>query len=237
MLWPDRKGGVRMKILVVDDHVLVRDALRGVLKKLKPQASILEARDCRQTTDVLDQHPDLDLILLDLILPDRDGFSMLAELRQRCPTTAVVVLSASRDQSKIRRALNLGALGFIPKTTERDVMLNALQLVFSGGTYIPTEILGREEATSGQPRAKPAPTLLAQDWLSDLSLTKRQIEVLTLMMDGRSNKAIAHTLKMTEPTVKNYVTVILKALKVANRTEAVIKVGKMGWEPSSTPES
>src|SRR5262245_2745643 len=106
-----------MKILVVDDHVLVRDALRGVLKKLKPHSSILEARDCRQTMDVLDRHPDLDLILLDLILPDRDGFSVLAELRQRCPTVAVVVLSASRDQSKIKRALSLGALGFIPKTT------------------------------------------------------------------------------------------------------------------------
>src|SRR5437867_2249108 len=113
-----------MKILVVDDHVLIRDALRGVLNKLKPRASILEARDCREAMDILDQYPGLDLVLLDLILPDSDGFSMLVELRRRCPTTAVVVLSASRDQSKIKQALELGAVGFIPKTTDRDVMFN-----------------------------------------------------------------------------------------------------------------
>ena len=137
-----------MKILVVDDHVLIRDALRGVLKQLRGDASILEASDCGQTMRLIEQHPDLDLIVLDLNLPDRDGFSVLAELRERYATTAVVVLSGSHDRNKIKLAFDLGAVGFIPKTTDREVMLNALQLMFSGGTYIPKEILGGEVSSS-----------------------------------------------------------------------------------------
>ena len=228
--------GARMKILVVDDHALIRDALRGVLKQLNGDASILEASDCGQTMRLIEQHPDLDLIVLDLNLPDRDGFSVLAELRERYATTAVVVLSASHERHKIKLALDLGAVGFIPKTTDREVMLNAFQLIFSGGTYIPKEILGGEVSSSRRLARSDRPPIQFE-LLADSGLTERQLEVLGLMMQGKSNKVISHMLNMAEPTVKNHITAILKALKVTNRTEAVIKVGRMGWNLSLTSES
>src|SRR5258708_1681352 len=130
-----------MKILLVDDHALIRDALRSVLKELIAEPIVLEASDCRQAMRVIEAHPDLHLILLDLNLPDRDGFAMLADLRKRYATISLVVLSASRDRETVIRALDLGALGFIPKSAPRDVMVNALRLVFGGGIYIPPEAL------------------------------------------------------------------------------------------------
>ena len=222
-----------MKVLIVDDHVLIREALHAVLKQLKPETVILEASDSRQAMRLVEGHPDLDLILLDVNLPDRDGFSVLGELRDRYATIAIIVLSALDDQDTVKRAFKLGALGFIPKTTEREVMLNAIQLVLSGGIYIPSEILDREETTS--PRS--ANKLSTREYLDGLGLTGRQIEVLALLMQGKSNKVIANALNMGVPTVKNQITVVLKALKVTSRTEAVIKLGKMGWELPSSSES
>jgi DNA-binding NarL/FixJ family response regulator len=221
-----------MKTLVVDDHALIREALRNVLKDLRDDITVVEAADGRQTMQRAAEHADIELILLDLTLPDRDGFSLLAELRKRHPAVSVVVLSALNDRGNIVRALELGALGFIPKNAPREVMLGALQLVFSGGVYIPPEILAREEAQQGaHPRAgvkPPSP--------SDLGLTVRQIEVLALMMQGKSNKTICRALELAEPTVKNHVTAILKALKATNRTEAVIAVGELGWKlPRTAP--
>ena len=219
-----------MKILVTDDHALIRDALRGVLKQLRSEASVFEASDCRQAMRIIEDHPNLDLILLDLNLPDRDGFSVLADLRERYPAIAIVVLSALQDRHNVIRALDLGALGFIPKTTPREVMLSALQLVFSGGIYIPAEILGREETSLLQSPPLKQANDLARVQPTDLGLTARQIEVLPLMAQGRTNKAISRTLDLAEPTVKNHITAILKALKASNRTEAVIAVGKLGWD-------
>jgi DNA-binding NarL/FixJ family response regulator len=216
-----------MKVLIVDDHGLIREALHSVLKELKRETVILEASNGRQAMRVVEEHPDLSLIMLDINLPDRDGLSVLGELRDRYATIAIIVLSALDDQDTVKRAFKLGALGFIPKATDRAIMVNAIQLVLSGGIYIPSEILDREEATS--PRS--ANKLSTRD---DLGLTGRQIEVLELLMQGKSNKVIAKTLNMGVPTVKNQITVVLKALKVTSRTEAVIKVGKMGWELSKS---
>lgn len=225
-----------MKILVVDDHVLIREALRGVLIELiGNEAVVLEAQSARQALRVLDQNPEIELILLDLVLPDQNGIVMLSELRERYPAVAVVVLSALDDRERITNALNLGALGFIPKSAGREVMLSALNLVFSGGVYIPPEILGfgdsRQELTS------PA-NLLPPRRVSnrDLGLTKRQMEVLTLMMHGKSNKAICRELNLAEPTVKIHVSAILKALNVTNRTEAVIVAANCGVNPSRAPD-
>jgi len=120
---------------------LIREALHTVLRQLKREAVIFEASNSRQAMRVVEEHPDLNLILLDINLPDRDGLSVLGELRERYATIAIIILSASDDQDKVKRAFSLGALGFIPKTTEREVMLNAIQLVLSGGIYIPSEIL------------------------------------------------------------------------------------------------
>jgi DNA-binding NarL/FixJ family response regulator len=220
-----------MKVLIVDDHALIRDALHAVLKQLKREADIFEASSGGQAMHIVEENPDISLILLDVNLPDRDGFSVLRELRDRYATIAIIVLSSSDDQDTVKRAFKLGALGFIPKTTQREVMLNAIKLVFSGGIYIPSEIL--EETTSPRLTNK----LAARDSPKGLGLTDRQIEVLALLMKGNSNKIIAKTLNMAVPTVKNHITVVLKALSVTSRTEAVIKVGKMGWELSPKSES
>ena len=210
-----------MKILVVDDHVLIREALRGVLKELKGEATIIEASDSRLATQRIGENPDLELVLLDLNLPDRSGFDVLAELRERYPSMSVVVLSASDDRDNVTRALDLGALGFIPKSASREVMLSAFNLIFAGGIYVPPEILARPQP----PRPTPAASVVTA---ASLGLTERQMDVLALMMQGKSNKAICRVLDLAEPTVKNHVTAILKALKATNRTEAVIAAGALG---------
>ena len=219
-----------MKILVVDDHVLIREALRGVLKELNEDAVILEAADCRQAMASVQSQTDLGLILLDLNLPDRDGFSVLGELREHYPAISVVVLSAQQDRGSVIRALDLGALGFIPKSGQRDVMLSALRLIFSGGIYIPPEILTRDDPSLPPPKPPRPAGSTTPVKPADLGLTGRQLDVLALMMQGKSNKAICRVLDLAEPTVKNHVTAILKSLKVSNRTEAVVAVGELGWE-------
>ena len=223
-----------MKVLVVDDHALIRDALRGVLKELKDDSAVIEAADSRQGLRLADENPDLGLVLLDLNLPDRSGFDVLAELRGRHPATSVVVLSALSDRESVARALDLGATGFIPKSASRELMLSALRLVFSGGVYIPPEILGWRESSAkrGLPAGASRPGSPRE-----LGLTERQIDILALMMQGKSNKAICRSLDLAEPTVKNHVTAILKALKVTNRTEAVIAVGALGWQLRSPLDS
>ena len=219
-----------MKVLVVDDHVLIRDALRGVVKELHDDVVIVEASDCRQAMLLVKEHLDIDLILLDLNLPDRNGFEVLADLRERHPGISTVVLSAFNDRENVARALDVGALGFIPKSSTREVMLSALRLIFSGGIYIPPDILvnrqtapARQRSDNGAPESRPLSP-------RELGLTDRQADVLALMMQGKSNKAICRTLDLAEPTVKNHVTAILKALRVTNRTEAVIAVGALGWD-------
>jgi len=221
-----------MKILVVDDHALIREALHGVLKELRQDATVLEAADYGQAMSLLQAHPDLELLLLDLGLPDKNGFAALAELRDHHRAIPIVVLSAFNERANVVKALDLGALGFIPKSAPRAVMLGALNLVFSGGIYIPPDALegrgappaapqpGAERPAGNGPRTTPA----------DAGLTERQLAVLALMMRGKSNKAICRVLDLAEPTVKNHVTGILKALNATNRTEAVIKVGELGWE-------
>jgi DNA-binding NarL/FixJ family response regulator len=217
-----------MKILVVDDHTLIREALREVLKEVRGDATVFEASTCREGMEFVAEHGDLRLIVLDLNLPDRDGFSALSELRERYPAISVVVLSGVQDRDTVLKALDLGALGFIPKSGKREVMLSALQMVFAGGIYIPPEALSREVPATTQPNRGTTGTKPATP--ADVGITERQVEVLALMMQGKSNKAICRVLQLAEPTVKNHVTAILKALKVSNRTEAVILVGEFGWQ-------
>jgi DNA-binding NarL/FixJ family response regulator len=219
-----------MKILVVDDHVLIREALRGVLQELNGDTTVLEAVDGRRAMGIVAEHADLGLILLDLNLPDRDGFAVLSELQERYPAIPVVVLSAKQDRNSVAKALDLGALGFIPKSGQRDVMLSALRLVFAGGVYIPPEILTREGGTPGPNPILSRLGVSGHVTPSKLGLSERQLDILALLMQGKSNKAICRILNLAEPTVKNHVTAVLKALKVTNRTEAVIAVGALGWD-------
>jgi DNA-binding NarL/FixJ family response regulator len=219
-----------MKILVVDDHTLIREAMHGVLRKLTRDAVVLEASDYAQTMEAVASHPDINLILLDLLLPDRDGFSMLAELRERNPTMSVVVMSAVQDRANVIKALELGAMGYIPKSARHEVMLSALQLVFAGGIYIPPEILAREHLSHTAQR--PPGAIVSP---ADLGLTDRQRDVLALIMQHKNNKSICQILNLAEPTVKNHVTAIFKALKVASRTEAIIAVNELDWKLPATP--
>jgi DNA-binding NarL/FixJ family response regulator len=214
-----------MKILIVDDHVLIREALRGVLKGIQRGATILEAPDGRRALETVESQDDINLVLLDLNLPDRHGLSLLTELRQQHPALGIVVLSALQDHVDIRKALDLGALGYIPKSAPRDVMLNALRLVFAGGIYIPPEALALNENSRSAPPRSDRPIVSP----SEIGLSDRQLEVLALLMQGKSNKSICRTLNLMEPTVKHHVASILRALKVTNRTQAVVAANELGW--------
>ena len=219
-----------MKILVADNQFLVREALRAILRELKHGATIIEAVDGRQTMRLLSEQADIGLVLLDLNLPDRDGFSLLGELRESHPAVKVVVLASQQDRDTVVKALDLGALGFLSKSGERQILLSALQLVFAGGTYIPREILARGDGSLAKPDLERVAAGAPRPGAADLGLTGRQLEVLGVMMQGKSNKGICRALNLAEPTVKNHVTAILKALKVTNRTEAVISAGRLGWQ-------
>jgi DNA-binding NarL/FixJ family response regulator len=225
-----------MKFLVIDDHELIREAIRAALAELDAEAAILEASDSGEAVRLIEENADLDLILLDLNLPDRDGFSLLAELRKSRPAISVVVMSAQQDYDSVVRALNQGALGFIPKSATRKVILGAMQLVISGGVYIPPQALpsqqGAAPAPAAIPQASGARTESGRNPISpaDLGLTERQTDVLTLIMQGKSNKAICRVLDLSEPTVKSHVSAILRALKVSNRTEIVVAVNALKLE-------
>ena len=219
-----------IKILLVDGHFLIRKALLDTVKRLKNHAIILEAADSRQMLRIMSEHTDFSHIFLELNLPDRDGIAVLSELRELYPGTSTVVVSARHDRNSVAQALDLGAVGFIPKSARHEILHGALEIVFAGGIYIPPEILARDQTSlrvpdGTQPAAGPQPLTPAE-----LSLTGRQLDVLQLMMQGKSNKAIGRVLKLAEPTVKNHVTAILKACKATNRTEAVIAARKLCWD-------
>lgn len=219
MGWPccRLEEGSDLKILVIDDHPLIREAVRNVLGRLGESIVALEAADCDSALRIVDEHPDLDLILLDLGLPGTSGMDALGMLRERHPAVPVVVLSANDDRDTVVEALDRGAMGFIPKSSSNEIMLNALRLVLSGGVYLPSKVFISNHATL------PAPMPLAS-----LGLTERQLQVLVLMVQGKPNKLICRELGLAESTVKIHVTAILKALRVTSRTQAVIAVGRMG---------
>ena len=221
-----------MKILAVDDHPLIRDALRQVLKVLDPNLNLLSTANAHETLVAASDNPDLNLILLDLSLPDANGFEVLHQLREQHPGIPVVVLSATDDPASVMRALDDGAMGFIPKTSSNDVLLGALRLVLGGGVYLPAEVLRHSTAAHPHPSATPG---IPQKEITcrDLGLTDRQAEVLALLVQGKPNKLICRNLNLAEGTVKIHISAILRALNVANRTQAVVAVGKLGLKLSA----
>lgn len=203
-----------MKILIVDDHALFRDGLSLVLQSLEYEVSILEAPNCDMAIQLVSEHSDLDLVLLDLNMPGKDSFEVLEMFTKSYPATPVVIISASTQREDIRRALDTGAVGFIGKDTTSAVMLNALRLIFSGGVYTPP---GMAE-----------PQVSTQNTDNHLELTPRQLQVLALLVKGGSNKLIASELSIAEATVKMHITSILKSLGVTSRTQAVLAIEKQG---------
>lgn len=227
-----------MRLLIVDDHPLVREALGSVLRSLRPDAAIGEASTAAQALTALRESPPVDLLLLDIRLPDQSGLDLLPVIAERHVGTAVVVLSGDLDRHTVQRALAAGAVGCIPKTEPREVLASALGLVLAGGVYIPPLAVGPEAprpATGAwsSPRAagRAAPTP------AELGLTGRQVEVLALLMQGKNNKLICRALGLAEPTVKSHVSAILRALNVESRTEAVLAVTRLGWSLPSIPQA
>ncbi len=215
-----------MKILVVDDHPLILEALQHVLRALDGEATIHDARTAEDGKRLVAEHPDARLLILDLSLPGADGFSLLHELRTAHPDVPVVVLSASDQREDIMRAIDLGAMGYIPKSSSNLVMLQALRLVLSGGVYLPAVAL----ALRGAPGTEPLRVAegAARTTPRELGLTARQAQVLALILQGKPNKVICRELGLAEGTVKIHVAAILRALNVSTRTQAVIEASRLG---------
>lgn len=212
-----------MKILIVDDHPLILEALRHVLRALDPEIEVLEARDTSEALGFAQAQTDIDLVLLDLGLPGKAGLEALHELRSEQPDLPVVVLSATEDPDTVLGAVDVGAMGFISKATRNDVLVNALRIVLSGAVYLPPQLL--QHRGTGADREAMRPSSLTY---RDVGLTDRQAEVLSLLIQGKSNKLICRELGLAEGTVKIHVTAILKALNVVNRTQAVVAVSRLG---------
>jgi len=216
-----------VKILVVDDHPLILEALHHVLRALDGGATIHDARTAEDGRRLVAEHPDARLLILDLSLPGADGFSLLHELRSAYPGIPVVVLSASDQREDIMRAIDLGAMGYIPKSSSNLVMLQALRLVLSGGVYLPSVALAMRDASSGEPLRVAEG---ARTTPRELGLTARQAQVLALILQGKPNKVICRELGLAEGTVKIHVAAILRALNVSTRTQAVIEASRLGLQ-------
>ena len=217
-----------MKILVVDDHPLVLEALKGVLHQLHAEVDIFGASAADSARELVRAHPDADLMLLDLGLPGADGFTLLEEFRTDYPTVPVVVLSGSESRENVTRALSLGAMGYIPKRYSNDVLIGALRLVLSGGLYVPPAVLPLAGGQAAERPAAPAQPPAATIRPEDLGLTPRQSEVLALVLQGLPNKLICRRLNLAEPTVKVHMQAVLRALDAQNRVQAVIQASRRG---------
>lgn len=224
-----------MKILAVDDHPLIRHALRDILKQLDPDTELFDAQSAGEAMLVADQHPDLDLVLLDLTLPDVSGIAALTMLREAHPNTPVVMLSATEDYDVVMNALDCGAMGFIPKTSRNEVLLAALRLVLSGGIYLPSAVIASHLATAHLGPGMPTAGTVHAKTPAEIGLTERQTQVLALLLQGKPNKTICRLLKLAEGTVKVHITAILRTLNVRNRTEAVVAVSRLGLKFDRLP--
>ena len=203
-----------MKLLIVDDHPVLREGLAALLTQAVPNIAVLLARDGAEGLDVAAGCPDLDAVLLDIAMPGMNGIAVLAEFGRRHPALPIAVLSSSEDPEDVRRALGAGALGYIPKSANRQTILSALQLVLQGEIYVPLLLL---QATGALPSLfRAGPSIRS----AIVKLTSRQIDVLRLLAQGLSNKATGDALGLSEKTVKAHVTAIFKALNVINRTQA-----------------
>lgn len=211
-----------IKLLVVEDHALVREGLVQTLRQLDEEVDILAVADGDSASAVLEKGQQFDLILLDIGLPGVDGLSCLRAFRHRFPSMPVVILSAYDDAHTVGKAMKCGAASFVPKTYSSDRLLAVLRQVLAGGVFAPeqnpappiTFLPGAAEKGDADP--------------ADFGLTDRQAEVLGLMAHGRSNRDIAALLGLSEGTVKIHLTAIFKALGVSSRTQAMVAIARHG---------
>jgi DNA-binding NarL/FixJ family response regulator len=212
------------KLVVVDDHPLFREALSGSIKTRLPECEVDAVASFDKLQELLGERPDMDLVLLDLHLPDNHGLSGLAWLRGHYPALPVILISAHDEPDVVRRALADGAAGFLSKSAESEIIIEAINQVMAGGTWIPE---GLEDAGEGPDESELVKRVG--------ELTPQQYRILCMLGEGLLNKQIAWELNITEATVKAHMTAIMRKLGVHNRTQAVtlfsrLDVGKQGWE-------
>lgn len=231
-----------MKVLLIDDHPLILSALQAIIQGLGDDVQVTGVGSAASARLALAESADFDLVLLDLSLGDADGFDLLAELRQAHPSIPVVVVSASERASDVIRAIDLGAMGFVPKRSSNTALFEALRMVMSGGLYVPPTMLGLDFSPAPEPdlsgasldasppglghRAQADPHQQVGS-LDRVGLTPRQTEVLGLLLKGLPNKLIARELNLSVETVKDHVAAVLRALGVSTRTQAVLAVSQM----------
>lgn len=215
----------KRKVLMIDDHAMVREGVRLLLDQRALDCELLEAGSWSEAQELLARHADLAWVLLDLGLPDAVGLVVLDQLRRERPELPVVVLSGSEERALVLDCINRGALGFIGKSSSSAVLADALRLVFAGGIYLPPALIAQ-----GAPSPENAGTtpVARRAKLTSLGLTPRQIDVLELLVRGLSNKAIAEQLALSEATVKTHVAAGLRALNVKNRTQVVFTLASWG---------
>jgi len=202
------------KALLVDDHVFLREALAMVMTQEFPFLDLLQAGNLAEARAVLDAHADVDLVLLDLTLPDGHGLEAVPQLRERTQAT-LVVISADDSHDTVLAAIQAGAAGYIPKTSASSAMLEALRVVMAGGVYLPRALLD----------AAPAPAVPDGP---DLGLSPRQGDVLRMLIEGKSNKLISRELAISESTVKTHLAAIFRRLDASTRTQAVVAAARLG---------
>lgn len=208
-----------LKLLVVEDHALVREGMVRLLRQLDPDIGLVEASDGLVAQEILSQDEDFDLVLMDLAMPNMDGFEALDWLRQSHPDIPVAVVSAYDDLPTINRVLNNGASGFVPKAYSGDAMLAALREILEGHIFRPSSTArAKLDAVPARAQAKSTVTPI------EVGLTDRQAQVLALIIRGLSNREIAKQLDLTEGTVKIHASGIFKTLGVSSRSEAMVAV-------------
>ena len=220
-----------MKILLVDDHVLFREGIALLLKSLVAGDSLYQAGTCEEAVARVAQDPSIELVLMDINLPGTSGINAISMIRGEFPLIPVVGLSSSDDKQTILDAIDAGAMGFIPKSSSSAVLFAALQLVLSKGIYIPPEAFLRDRSVSARTvvHSNGDKTGTSEHTTpGDLGLTPRQSEVLFLILQGKSAKAICRDLSLSSSTVKIHTSAALRALNVTTRTQAVIAAGRMG---------
>jgi DNA-binding NarL/FixJ family response regulator len=210
-----------VKILVVDDHALVREGLHQVLKSLDENVEVLQAGNCMQGFALAQIHGDLDLVLLDYHLPDMNGMEALTVFGERHPEVPVVVLSGSANIQIMRQVLQAGASGFVTKSSLSDELLAAVRKVLAGDIFLPHELNASAKAPSS--KAQPGNG-------QKTPLTQRQDLVLRCLLDGMSNREIGDVLHVSEETIKTHITAILRYFDVQNRTQAVVAAARTGYK-------
>lgn len=205
-----------MKLLIADDHGLFREGMKLVLAKAFPEAELFEAESAAQVSELIKLNTDIDLLLLDLSLTDQTGTGFFTQLRQDQPPLPIAIISAQDNPSTIREVLDKGAAGYIPKTSKNTVMISAINLMISGGVYIPNSLLNAPVKDEGIAASK-----------QNSLLTNRQKEVLQLLEKGLSNKQIGYTLNIAPGTIKSHIGAIFQELKAHNRTQAVSRAKEL----------